>query len=253
MDSCFRCCRSRWCWRKPLPRTAGRRNQWTPASSRDRVINATTGEPVGRVRLFLRPVSGALPAAGQTTPASYTTTTGADGKFAMKDLAPGSYRLSARRNGFVSAEYGAKRTSGTGTILELEKGQSRAGIEFKLTPHSVIAGRVIDETGEPVAGASVRAIRYGYQYGRGRKQAIQTGSATTNDLGEYRLFGLAPGRYFVVARDVSTLSGERRRKTPPQTREPARTTCQPSIREPPTRRARAKWTPRPGLRCRESI
>ena len=179
-----------------------------------RVINAATGEPVGRVRLFLRPLSGGLLATAQATPASYRTTTGADGKFSMKDLAPGNYRLRAQRNGFVSAEYGAKGTSGTGTTLELEKGQHRAGIEFKLTPHSVIAGRVQDEIGEPVANASVRAVRYGYQYGRGRKQAIQVGSATTNDLGEYRIFGLQPGRYFVVARDESTLSAG----TPPEDR-----------------------------------
>ncbi len=179
-----------------------------------KVINTVTGEPVKKARLILRRYSAPQPSTSQTPAASYTTTSDEDGSFAMKNLPPGDYRLSAQRNGFVDAQYGAKRISGNGATLTLDKGQRLAGIEFKVTPHSVIAGRVQDETGEPVARATVSAIQYRYQYIQGRKQASSIGSATTNDLGEYRIFGLRPGRYLLVARDAATLSGG----TPPEDR-----------------------------------
>jgi len=161
-----------------------------------KLVDSATGEPVRRASLVLRPAS-------QTR--TFTTVSDSQGRFSMKDLPPGSYRLSASRNGYVSGDFGAKRAAGTATPITLIAGQKKTGIEFKLTPHGVIAGRLMDEFGEPVARATVSAIRYGYS--QGRKQAISVGSSSTNDLGEYRIFGLAPGKYFVVARDVSTLSG----------------------------------------------
>jgi hypothetical protein len=68
---------------------------------------------------------------------------------------------------------------------------------MRLTPHGVIAGRVLDEEGDPVPGANVQVSRQ--VYAQGRKQLSRAGAASTNDLGEYRVFGLAPGRYFVSA------------------------------------------------------
>jgi hypothetical protein len=68
---------------------------------------------------------------------------------------------------------------------------------FRLIPSGVIAGRVLDEDGEPLASVTVSALREVYNEG---KRTLATSSAlSTNDLGEYRLFGLPPGRYFVTA------------------------------------------------------
>src|SRR2546422_677499 len=36
-----------------------------------------------------------------------------------------------------------------------------------------------------------------YRYPQGRKQLVSFGSASTNDIGEYRIFGLPPGRYYI--------------------------------------------------------
>jgi protocatechuate 3,4-dioxygenase beta subunit len=66
-----------------------------------------------------------------------------------------------------------------------------------MQPHAVISGRVLDDEGEPIPHVQVHAMTYRYM--QGRKQLMPTGNASTNDLGEYRIFGLPPGKYFVSA------------------------------------------------------
>jgi hypothetical protein len=67
-----------------------------------------------------------------------------------------------------------------------------------MVPSAVIAGRILDDDGEPLPSVSVSALREIYD--RGKRSLVSGANAVTNDLGEYRLFGLAPGRYFVSAR-----------------------------------------------------
>ncbi len=50
---------------------------------------------------------------------------------------------------------------------------------------------------EPVPGVRVQVLRY--MYVRGERQLIPGGMDNTNDLGEYRVYGLPPGRYYVSA------------------------------------------------------
>jgi hypothetical protein len=159
------------------------------------VFSAATGEPVKKANLILRRAD-VSPSAGNI-PTSYSTATDAGGSFAMKDIDPGKYRLSVTRAGFVQGEYGARGPLRQGTTLTLGAGQHLQDVNFRLTPHAVIVGRVVDEDGEPVANAQVQAMRY--RFFQGRKQLQPFGMGSTNDLGEYRMFGLAPGRYFLSA------------------------------------------------------
>jgi protocatechuate 3,4-dioxygenase beta subunit len=129
--------------------------------------------------------------------ASYSTVTDSGGRFAMKDLEPGRYRLSANRTGFVNGEYGSRGPMRPGTVIALARGQALTDLKFGLTPQAVITGRVVDEDNEPVANAQVMAMRY--RYLATGKQLTPMGSGSTNDLGEYRMFGVAPGRYFLSA------------------------------------------------------
>ena len=62
----------------------------------------------------------------------------------------------------------------------------------------MISGRVQNEFGEPAAEATVTAWRIEYPQ-PGIRMWRQVKDATTNDLGEFRLHGLMPGRYHVVA------------------------------------------------------
>ncbi|MGA2427275.1 MAG: carboxypeptidase-like regulatory domain-containing protein [Candidatus Acidiferrum sp.] len=70
-------------------------------------------------------------------------------------------------------------------------------LQFRLIPSAVIAGRILDEDGEPLAEVRVSALRE--VYSKGKRSRSPKVIVETNDLGEYRLFGLAPGRYFVSA------------------------------------------------------
>ena len=58
-------------------------------------------------------------------------------------------------------------------------------------------GRVLDEEGEPLARAVVTVLRQ--QYVRGEKQLAPAGADQSDDRGQYRVFGLPPGDYFVSA------------------------------------------------------
>jgi protocatechuate 3,4-dioxygenase beta subunit len=159
------------------------------------VSNAATGEPVRRAMVSLRRID--VSPGVTNIQVSGTGATDATGRFAIAGIAPGKYRLSAERSGFIATQYGARGPNKAGTLLTLEPGQKSSDLAIRLTPQGVIAGRVLDEEGEPVASVDVQVLRQ--QYMQGRKQMARTGGATTNDLGEYRVFGLPPGRYYVSA------------------------------------------------------
>lgn len=125
------------------------------------------------------------------------TKTMADGRFALKNVPPARYKMTVSRNGYVSAEYGQQKPTDPGAMLTLSAGQVKEGLMFRLIPAAVIAGRVFNEDGEPEPNVSVTASRQTYH--EGRRQVSAFAQAQTDDLGAYRLFGLAPGRYFVSA------------------------------------------------------
>jgi protocatechuate 3,4-dioxygenase beta subunit len=155
------------------------------------VVNSVTGEPLNKVELALEEVdrTNRLPA---------VTTTDAEGRFSMVDLDPGAYHLTGKRPGFLETSYGARRAEGEGAVLRLEAGQPIADLKLKLIPYGVIAGTIRDTDGEPLAGAYVSVSRLSYEFGKPRLESY-TG-AETDDLGQYRIRDLAPGKYYVGAR-----------------------------------------------------
>jgi len=128
---------------------------------------------------------------------AYAATTDADGRFTLKDVERGRYRLTVSRSGFVDQEYGQKTPNDPGSILTLAPGQQVKDLLFRLIPWSVIAGRIRNEDGDPLPWVQITALREAYT--EGKRKLLPTAQVTTNDLGEYRLFGLRPGRYFVSA------------------------------------------------------
>ncbi len=166
-----------------------------------RTVNARTGEPVPRVSL-------SLAGAGQNAPVR-SGRSDSSGRFLVENIPPGSYRLTADRVGFLREGYGSPTPGGAGAPLSLSEGQHLKDLEFRLTPQGVILGRVFDEDGDPLPRSSVAAYRVGSsgtgQAGvmsgmRGGAAGQTSGaSATANDIGEYRIAGLSPGRYLVVA------------------------------------------------------
>lgn len=117
----------------------------------------------------------------------------ADGKFRFNGINAGHYSLSVMRHGYVTQEYGQHNSDGPGATLTLTPGQNMKDLLFRLIPSATIAGHIQDEDGEPIAWARVTALRYLYK--NGKRTFVNETTIATNDLGEYRLFGLRPGRY----------------------------------------------------------
>jgi protocatechuate 3,4-dioxygenase beta subunit len=154
------------------------------------VTHALTGDPVRKCKVTLRGNSGV----GDN---SRSAMTDAEGRFRFENLEAGRYRLSAEKSGFVNQEFGARTFGRPGSTLTLDKGMQLKNLSLKITPQGVISGKVIDDEGDPVTSASVQLLRSIYL--DGRQQLTQSGFAQTNDLGEYRLFGVNPGKYYLNA------------------------------------------------------
>jgi hypothetical protein len=166
------------------------------------IFDASTGQPLRKASLSLnliRMSPGMAPG-----PGSYSATTDAAGKYSISGMEPGQYRVNASHMGFLNMQYNARRPEGPGTPLELARGQKMTGVDFRLTPHGVIAGRMLDEDGDPLQNVQIQLLRM--SYARGRKQLQQYNGSNTNDLGEYRISGISPGKYYLCATYRSRLS-----------------------------------------------
>lgn len=170
------------------------------AVMRGAVIAADTGAPVRHAQVRVT---------SNSARESRLATTDAQGRFEVKELPAGRYTVSASKGGFVSLQYGQRRPSESGTPIELSDGQTLDKLIIGLPRGSVIGGRVTDEFGEPVAFALVSAMQYRYVGGSRRLVAAAGVSSrdTTDDQGQYRLFGLPPGEY-VVSATLRTGGGE---------------------------------------------
>src|SRR5579859_1665818 len=126
-----------------------------------------------------------------------TVATDAEGDFLLKDLDAGRYMLSAQRNGYVNQTYGQKNVNDQGTTISLNAGQKLGDLLFRLIQGGVITGRVVDEDSEPMPRVQVQALQF--RYFQGRRRLVPMGDGSTDDRGEYRIFGVRPGQIYVRA------------------------------------------------------
>jgi protocatechuate 3,4-dioxygenase beta subunit len=153
-----------------------------------RVVNTTHGEPVAGATVTLR---GLDEGAAQT----YITETGADGRFSIANMVPGTYEPRPSKPGYEQRTPDHFATAKDFPPVTVEAGKAADPIELRLIPDGVIAGRVVDSDGDPVRRAAVEAEQYGYA--GGKKQLRPTRGAQTDDRGEYRIYHLAPGKYWL--------------------------------------------------------
>jgi len=154
---------------------------------RGRVVAADTGQPLRRVMVRL--------SSGEVRD-SRSTATKADGVFEFSDLPAGRYTLTASKGGYVTLGYGQRRPFEPGRPVALADNQTVDKLDIRLPRGSVISGRIVDEIGEPVADVAVMAMRQ--QFVQGRRRLMPAGRASmTDDVGQFRLFGLSPGQYYV--------------------------------------------------------
>jgi hypothetical protein len=129
----------------------------------------------------------------------YAAATGADGMFVFDDIEPGQYTLNAERTGYVPGSFGQTGPMRGWTPLTVEPGRRLGDVELVLMPHAVIRGRVLDEDGEPIESVQVMLLQE-TQIGSEKGLAPRPGrQEMTNDEGEFRISGVAPGEYFLQA------------------------------------------------------
>src|SRR6266487_826294 len=168
---------------------------------------AATGVITGRVTAegTNAPVAGArivvMTAGRRTGPMGPPpqATTDQDGRFAFDKLAPGEYGLNVQKTGFAPMNESMTRQR----TFTVAAGQTLA-VDLQLQRGGVITGRVLDERGEPMTDIRIMAMRrmpVPINAGAGSRflPAQMQGPQQTNDLGEFRVAGLAPGEYVIAA------------------------------------------------------
>lgn len=122
----------------------------------------------------------------------YSDTTDAEGRFKVDDVKPGRYMATVEHPGFVQSASGKRPTS-----ILLQPGQGTTDWVFYMQPAAVITGKVTDLDGDPMGNVGISALRVGSAL-RGMN-SHDSGSALTNDLGEFRIPDLRAGRYTITA------------------------------------------------------
>jgi len=160
-----------------------------PATISGIVLRSATDTPIAGVAVEAR-------RPGDDDGPGYAISTGADGRFTIKDIPPGEYVLAATHPGYVRGEYLQRGPNGKGLPFRLTPGEELKDAKISLAQTGAIAGRVFDSKGKPFPYVQVQALRFSY---RGVQRVLSPARvATTNDLGEYRLFWLPPGQYAVM-------------------------------------------------------
>jgi hypothetical protein len=161
-----------------------------PGSVEGVVRNAVTDAPVRKALVVLRDVY---------VPQAYQTVSDGEGRFRIDNVKPGEYGLWADAQGYARE---AGRFFAPSQAVTVAEDKTIKDFAIRLTPLGAISGRVVDENGEPVAGAAVDGLRYSYS--EQGPYLGQSASATSNDRGEFRLFDLEPGRWYLrVAKSLA--------------------------------------------------
>jgi len=153
-----------------------------------RVVSTDTGGPLRRAQVRLT-----APEIGVKV-----ALTDAEGRYEFRELPAGRFTLNASKSGYVSVQYGQTRPFEQGRPIELADKQVLAKTDVAMPRGGVISGRIVDEFGDPLPDALVSAMRQ--TWSNGRRRLLPTGrTSQTNDLGQYRMYGLPPGEYYISA------------------------------------------------------
>ena len=202
-----------------------------------RVLTAGEGAaPVRGATVMLADVTGRIP--------SRAAETDEQGRFAFVDLPAGRYELGATKPAYLRAGYGATRPMRPSTPIALSADQQLTTLTLTMWRGGVITGMLFDEKNVPLGGVTVSVRRLQIINGKRTIAAATTGTATTDNRGLYRIFGLPPGDYAAL----STITGPGR-SGPSQTTAARQTTVEDVQRalrnDPRTGRGTSSISPEP--------
>ena len=151
------------------------------------VKHARTGEPLAGARVTLHDAT-ATPGSASSQVAVAAVSTDSRGEFLLPDIQPGVYRFSVGNNGFV--RYDIPR-------LLLPSGENRKDMTIRLRPTGNLSGRVSTTAGKPAEGVTLNLLKRTFNTD-GTVTYSTEATARTDDLGEYRMFWVTPGRYYLA-------------------------------------------------------
>jgi hypothetical protein len=167
------------------------------SSIRGRVVSATTGTPVRRAQIQAQ-LSAEQGGRGEP---GRSTTTDDNGAFLFSNLPAGRWSIRASKSGYVEQQFGQRSAFASVDPVTVAEGQTLVA-DFRLSRGGAFSGRVVDEFGDPIAGANISALRY--QVTAQGVRTSRTGtSVPSDDTGAYRVYGLPPGQYYISMSDPS--------------------------------------------------
>ena len=170
-----------------------------------RVTDADSGLPIRGVSIDADSVNGGGPGSHAFT------RTGADGRYTLGGLAPGTYQIRAGRENpvYVQEYFDDQLNSNTAEFVTVSAAQGREGIDLALSVGATISGTVADgDTGLPIAGMDLWA---------GPAGGEQLSWTRTAGDGSYTLRGIPAGfievyvsgqGYVGVGNTLSVAAGE---------------------------------------------
>jgi 5-hydroxyisourate hydrolase-like protein (transthyretin family) len=160
------------------------------------VLDRSTGAPVSGATVTISQRGNAQGFAAERH------MTDARGRFVVRNLPPATtYMVMAGKPGFFDVYFGPVDANfNNAQPIVLAEGQWVSDIEVRMTRLGVITGRIVDEAGEAVVGAYVRALTDIPV--AGHQRVAVSDIARTDDRGEYRISGLRAGSYYVSVPSV---------------------------------------------------
>jgi uncharacterized protein (DUF2141 family) len=161
-------------------------------------VVVTSGEQSQRVR------HATVSLAGGSLRGSRESVTDDAGRFLFTGLPAGAYSIQATKPGWLTSYYGSRRPGiqpFSPSPLQISNGERKADITLTLLHGSAIAGTVRDSNGRPI-DASVFVVQPRVRDGvrvYTQPSGIEQSTASSDDRGAYRLYGLPPGEYLVAA------------------------------------------------------
>jgi hypothetical protein len=151
------------------------------------ITNAYTGDPIRDIQVSID--------------SGHSGTTDRSGYFRITKVPPGEYALNVSQHEYIlnpgAFTFGSSTDAG---ILKLQPRQQIRDLQLEMVPSGTISGHVRNSDGTPVSNSKIQFFQYRFsEFGEPKLVFILAGSLASNDKGEYRQWGIAPGQYFVLA------------------------------------------------------